>query len=148
LISLAFNEILPRRLKRGFFKHRGLTPVSPCLCYTFSRTDHENMNTQTATAEEGVNPRAEACAHVAPGEAAAQAAPAGWTEVRNAKELGRAIARQRKVLGYGLVDAAALCQVGTRFLFELEHGKPTVEFDRALKVARRFGLRLKITGVD
>lgn len=69
-----------------------------------------------------------------------------WTEVKNARDLGRAIARQRKKLGYSLVDSAALCQVGTRFLLELEHGKATVEFDRALRVANRFGLRLKIAG--
>ena len=65
-------------------------------------------------------------------------------EIRSARDLGRLIEKQRKALGYGLVDAAALCGVGTRFLFELEHGKATVEFDRSLRVAQRLGLRLKI----
>ncbi len=67
-----------------------------------------------------------------------------WTSVRNARDLGRAVARRRKDLGLGLVEASALCDVGTRFLAELERGKATVEFDRALRVAERFGLRLGI----
>jgi HTH-type transcriptional regulator / antitoxin HipB len=113
------------------------------------------MTTKHTTSERTQERRAQPPAnqaHRAPIGAVSQPAPnadaPAWVEVRNAKDLGRAIARQRKVLGYGLVDAAALCQVGTRFLFELEHGKATVEFDRALKVANRFGLHLKITGVE
>jgi len=73
------------------------------------------------------------------GQGPDEAAPIGC-----AKDLGQAILERRKQLGYGLVEAAALCGVGTRFLFELEHGKATVEFNRALRVARRFGLRLVI----
>lgn len=69
---------------------------------------------------------------------------AEMSDIRTARDLGVLIAQRRKKLGYGLVDAAAMCQVGTRFLHELEHGKPTVEFDRALRVAQRLGLRIKI----
>ncbi len=61
-----------------------------------------------------------------------------------AEDLGRAIQRRRADLGHTQAEAAALCNVGVRFLSELERGKPTAEIGKALKVARRLGLELAL----
>lgn len=99
----------------------------------------------TASAQETV-PQIDGHVQAVPASLEAnKAAAAQWVTVRTARDLGDAILRRRQELGYGLVEAAALCQVGTRFLFELEHGKATVEFDRALRVASRFGIRVRLT---
>jgi len=41
-------------------------------------------------------------------------------------------------------EAAGLCNVGTRFISELENGKPTMHFDKALKVLKHFGFTFGI----
>lgn len=62
--------------------------------------------------------------------------------IDNAADFGAALRSRRKELGHTQAEVAALCHVGVRFLSELERGKPTAEIGRALKVARRLGLRL------
>lgn len=64
--------------------------------------------------------------------------------VRSAAEFGRALRRRRELLGHTQAEAAALCHVGTRFLSELERGKPTAEIGKALTVARRLGLEISL----
>lgn len=64
--------------------------------------------------------------------------------MRNAAEFGRAIRRRREQLGHTQEEAAALCGVGTRFLSELERGKPTAQIGKALTVARRLGLEVSL----
>ena len=58
---------------------------------------------------------------------------------------GRIIRQRRKVDGLTQAEAAALCGVGTRFLSELERGKATVEFGKALRVLRGLGLEMTVT---
>ena len=41
-------------------------------------------------------------------------------------------------------DAAALCKVGTRFLSELENGKPTLHLGKVMQVLRAFGLQVEL----
>jgi HTH-type transcriptional regulator / antitoxin HipB len=55
-----------------------------------------------------------------------------------------AIRQRRKSAGLSLVLAAASCSVSVKFLQALETGKPTVQFDKALGVARHFGVQLLI----
>lgn len=57
-------------------------------------------------------------------------------------DLGRAIRQRRKRDGLTLTDVAGLTKIGVRFLSELENGKPTVRFDKALQVAQALGLQL------
>lgn len=64
--------------------------------------------------------------------------------VESAADFGAALRRRRKELGHTQAEAAALCRVGIRFLSELERGKSTAEIGRALKVARRLGLQLRL----
>jgi transcriptional regulator with XRE-family HTH domain len=41
-------------------------------------------------------------------------------------------------------DAAGLCNVGIRFISELENGKSTMHFDKVLKVLKRFGFTINM----
>lgn len=62
--------------------------------------------------------------------------------IKNAKNLGSLIRTKRKEIGMTQVDFAGLCNVGTRFISELENGKPTLEFDRVLRVTQLIGIDL------
>ncbi len=59
-------------------------------------------------------------------------------------DLGAAIRTRRKEAGLVLAVAAPSCGVSVKFLQALETGKSTVQFDKALSVARQFGIRLVI----
>ena len=58
------------------------------------------------------------------------------------RALGLAIARRRVAMGLSVEDAAQLCDVGPRFLRELETGKLTSQLGRTMVVVRRLGLEL------
>lgn len=66
--------------------------------------------------------------------------------IESAADLGRAIRRERQAAGLTLAVAALSCGVSVKFLQALETGKSTVQFDKAVDVARRFGLRLVVQG--
>lgn len=57
-----------------------------------------------------------------------------------AADIGAAIRKKRKEDGLTLVDAAALCGVGYRFMSDLENGKKTVQMGKALQVIKALGL--------
>ena len=64
--------------------------------------------------------------------------------IKTAKDLGILIRQRRKEMGLSQADLAGICNVGNRFLVELEAGKPTVQFDKALSVAANVGLELHV----
>ena len=66
------------------------------------------------------------------------------TQIENAKQFGTAIRSARRRLHYTQIDLAGLSRTGERFIVELEKGKPTIELDKALHVARMLGLRVTI----
>lgn len=68
--------------------------------------------------------------------------PNGNTQT--AEDLGNQVRAQRKQMGMTQADAAALCGVGTRFLSDLENGKPTVEIGKTLKVLHCLGLEVSV----
>ena len=68
----------------------------------------------------------------------------GLTEVLDSKQLGALLKNQRKQMGVTQRQAADLCNVGPRFIGELEKGKPTVELAKALQVLQGYGLRLTV----
>ena len=63
--------------------------------------------------------------------------------ISTSKDLGSLIKEKRKMLGLSQKEAAAIIGVGVRFLSELENGKPTLEIDKALSVAKFFGIDLE-----
>lgn len=57
-------------------------------------------------------------------------------------DLGLIIKAKRKKIGMTQKEVAAIAGVGTRFLSELENGKPTLEFDKVILISMYFGIDL------
>ena len=64
--------------------------------------------------------------------------------VDSAADLGSAIREARQNSRLTLAVAAPSCGVSVKFLHALENGKPTVQFDKAVSVARQLGLHLAL----
>lgn len=64
--------------------------------------------------------------------------------ISSSADLGAAIRKRRSEAGLTLAVAALSCGVSTKFLQALETGKATVQFDKAIGVARHFGIALVI----
>lgn len=62
------------------------------------------------------------------------------TPVRLAAEIGLVVRQMRKQSGLLQKEAASLCNVGIRFLSDLENGKPSAHLGKTLHVLRAFGL--------
>ena len=62
----------------------------------------------------------------------------------NEAELGRRIRQERRRQKLRQDELAALCGVGTRFVSELENGKPGAEIGRCLRILAALGLELDI----
>ena len=58
------------------------------------------------------------------------------------KEIGDYVRARRKAAGLSQRDLAELAGVGTRFVSELERGKPTARLEAVNKVVAVFGKRL------
>lgn len=65
-------------------------------------------------------------------------------ELNSVKDLATLVKQQRKKMGMTQSEASALCNVGTRFLSDLENGKPTLQIDKVLSVAKLFGLKISV----
>lgn len=59
-------------------------------------------------------------------------------------DLGRIIRNKRKADGLTLAEAAALCNVGYRFLSNIENGKPTAHIGKIFQVLTGLGLEFGI----
>ena len=63
--------------------------------------------------------------------------------IKNAADFGEQIRLRRKALGLTQQQLAARCGVGTRFIIELEGGKPTCQLGKSLTAAVEVGLLLQ-----
>ena len=63
-------------------------------------------------------------------------------KINTAADVGRMVAARRKSQGLTQVELAALGQLGTRFISELERGKGTAQFDKVMQVLDLLGLSL------
>ena len=61
-------------------------------------------------------------------------------------DIGTEVRRARKAAGLRQDDLAGIAGVGTRFLIELEAGKPTVRLDKLLVVLATLGIGLHLDG--
>ena len=68
-----------------------------------------------------------------------------WIEVHNLKAIGQMIRKKRKKMGMTQAEAAGLCNVGARFMSELENGKDSMRFDKIMKVLKNFGFIIAIS---
>lgn len=64
-------------------------------------------------------------------------------DIHTAADLGRLVKKAREEKGLTQQEFADLTGVGRRFVSELENGKPTVEFGKALKVALGAGISIQ-----
>ncbi|MFI5346599.1 MAG: helix-turn-helix domain-containing protein [Elusimicrobiota bacterium] len=55
-------------------------------------------------------------------------------------DIGTIVRMKRKKSGLTQAMAAALCNVGTRFLSDLENGKPTIHLGKTMRVLKNFGI--------
>ena len=63
--------------------------------------------------------------------------------ITSVKNIGLLIKEKRKKINMTQKEAASIAGVGVRFLSELENGKPTLEIDKVLNVARIFGIDIE-----
>lgn len=63
-------------------------------------------------------------------------------QIGSAADLGKLVRFRRNARKLTQADLAAAAGVGRRFVVELEQGKPSVELDKALRVARQLGIQL------
>lgn len=66
-------------------------------------------------------------------------------KVTSVRELGALVRAVRKEARLDQASAAGLAGVGTRFLGDIERGKPTVQLGLVLQVLARFGLEVTVT---
>lgn len=66
----------------------------------------------------------------------------GFQQIKMIKDLGVIVQTLRKQKKLTQKEAAAFCGVGTRFLSELENGKPSLETEKVLHVIQAFGLNV------
>jgi HTH-type transcriptional regulator / antitoxin HipB len=64
------------------------------------------------------------------------------TVIHSSVELGALIREQRRRLALTQLDIAGLGRTGNRFIVELEHGKPTLQFQKVLDVMDLLGLEI------
>lgn len=63
-------------------------------------------------------------------------------QIISIKDIGKLVKETRKKQKLTQVQLAQLSNVGTRFLSDLENGKPTCEVEKTLKVLSNLGIRL------
>jgi len=64
----------------------------------------------------------------------------------DAKTFGKAVRMYRKKQKATQLQVAAIANTGLRFISDLENGKPSVQLDKALRVAKVLGLKLEVPG--
>jgi HTH-type transcriptional regulator/antitoxin HipB len=60
----------------------------------------------------------------------------------DAKTIGKLVRKSRKNQGLTQAEAAGYLNVGTRFLSDLENGKPTVQLEKAMHVLEGLGFKV------
>ena len=65
-------------------------------------------------------------------------------EINEIEELGEFIKTTRKNQSLTQSDVAAACNVGVRYIVDLEKGKKTCEIGKAIQVIKALGLKINI----
>lgn len=64
--------------------------------------------------------------------------------IKSVKDLGLLVKEARKKQKLTQVELAQLSNLGTRFISDLENGKPTCEIEKVLKVVANLGIKLEV----
>ena len=65
-------------------------------------------------------------------------------KITDTKVLGTKVRNTRLLLKLTQQSLAGICNVGVRFISELENGKETIEFSKVLQVLNNLGLELRL----
>lgn len=65
-------------------------------------------------------------------------------QIKSMKDIGNLIKETRKKQKLTQVQLAQLSNVGTRFISDLENGKPTCEVEKTLKILSNLGIKLMV----
>ena len=65
-------------------------------------------------------------------------------KILSIQDLGRFIKDRRKILGLSQKELAGLAGIGNRFIVDLERGKETIEFGKALLVLKMLGIKFMV----
>jgi y4mF family transcriptional regulator len=66
----------------------------------------------------------------------------------DSKSFGAAVRAYRKQQGATQLQLAATANTGVRFIGELEDGKPTIQLNKALRVADILGIKIEALNID
>lgn len=64
--------------------------------------------------------------------------------LKTTQDIASTIKKARKKQGLTQAKLAMLCNVGIRFLSDLENAKPTCQLDKTLKVLNGLGINLEV----
>lgn len=65
--------------------------------------------------------------------------------ITDAKSFGEAVRSRRKQLGYTQAYLSEFTGFSVSFLSDLENGKPTIELEKAIRIANLLGLDCSLT---
>lgn len=65
-------------------------------------------------------------------------------KINSTKDIGNLVKETRKKQGLTQAQLAQLSNVGTRFLSDLENGKPTCEVEKTIKILSNLGIKLVV----
>lgn len=65
--------------------------------------------------------------------------------ITDAKSFGEAVRSRRKQLGYTQAYLSEFTGMSVSFLSDLENGKPTIELEKAIRIANLLGLDCSLT---
>jgi len=65
-------------------------------------------------------------------------------KIKNVSEFGNIIKQRRKALGYSQSEISESTGLSVTFISDLENGKKTIEFGKALILANMLGLDMEI----
>lgn len=66
-----------------------------------------------------------------------------YGKIKSVSDIGQLVRQRRKQLAMGLVETAAVCNVGVRFLSEFERGKHTIQIGKALEILHALGFEVQ-----
>lgn len=65
--------------------------------------------------------------------------------IKTPEDIAFAVRQRRKVLKLTQAQLAGLCNVGVRFVSDLENAKQTCQIDKTLKILNGLGIKLEVT---
>ena len=69
-------------------------------------------------------------------------------KLSDSKSFGAAVRAYRKQQGATQVQLAAIANTGVRFIGDLENGKPTIQLNKALRVADILGIKIEALNIN